>query len=157
MRCVNAASARLLADGIRPAHAWYPLGETPSTWHVIETPYSARLLFTNPKTSRVIRRSPEQTRPRLLPESPARASAAGSHGAAARAPPPRRSSTRRCVVLRPDPSGRPSSGSPAPMAQTLAPAPPGYVPTEPAPPSVAETPPRMAHDSLASSTPFPQV
>jgi hypothetical protein len=59
-----------------------------------------------------------------LPGSPAPGEAAGPHGGAGSAPRARRRSSRRRGGRRPAQPGRPSCGSPAPRARTLAPAPP---------------------------------
>src|ERR1700693_1535691 len=140
MRSISPASATRRADGGRLRHPEYPLEETSSVRHIVATSNSAWLLFTNSKTSPAPSRSPEQTRPRLLPESPALCVAAHSHDAAAAAPPAPPSSARRYAAPRPNPPAAPSCQSPAPTARTPVTAPPACAPTAPTPPSAAETP-----------------
>jgi hypothetical protein len=92
--------------------------------HIRTIGYMAWCSLTNRYPCSVLSRSPERTRPRLLPGSPARASAASPHGEADQAPPAPPSS---CQV---DASRR-RLGHPvptAPSARTPGPAPPGLRP-----------------------------
>src|SRR5262245_61072383 len=110
--------------------------------------------LTNRKTSSQPTRSPERTRPRLLPESPAPHGADGSPAAADEAPPAPPSADRRYGDLRPDRSGAPSCESTAPSARTPATAPPACDPHGREPPSAGETLKGRASRLCASWTSF---
>src|SRR5262245_40679717 len=100
----------------------------------------ARYAFTNSKTGVGSNRSPERTRPLLLPRSPAPHGADGSPASADEAPPAQSSSGHPAGDRYRDRSGEPSCGSPGPSARTPQPAPPAYDPHARAPPVAAETP-----------------
>src|ERR1041384_1547879 len=87
-------------------------------------------------------RSPERTRPWLLPKSPAPDEADGSPDEDDSAPHAPSSSDHPPDGLHPDPTDGPSCGSTAPSARTPGTTPPGFDPLEPIPPSGLETPPR---------------
>jgi hypothetical protein len=110
--------------------------------------------FTNSKTAVGSNWSPEQTRPRLLPKSPALRVIGDSPAAADEAPPAQTSSNRLRDDLHLPRSGEPSCGSPAPSARTHEPVPPAFDPLGRAPPSADETQGGRGLGVSASRTPF---
>src|SRR5262245_53141256 len=106
--------------------AWpgaYPLGETPSTRHMVAIAWSAWWPFTNSNPAPGSTWSPWQTRPRLIGGSRALPAARALHGAGDAPPPSRRLLNHPCVGLRPERPAPPSFGWHSPRARTCAPAP----------------------------------
>ena len=108
--------ARTPAASPRLSH---PLGETPSTRHIVATRWTARFALTSSKTSRAPSRSPERTKPRLFSGYPVLREAGDSPDAAAATPRARHSSDHPRDDLHRGRPDAPNCGSPATNIRTV--------------------------------------
>ena len=97
----------------------HPLGETPSTRHIVATRWTARFALTNSKTSRAPSRSPERTKPRLSSGYPVLRDAGDSPDADAATPRARHSSDHPRDDLHRGRPDAPNCGSPATNIRTV--------------------------------------